>query len=133
MTESPPDLSTALTTLYESLDNGSNWKPTLFLESTQFQLKENAFCVREGDKLTDTTANDIEEIDIIKLLSSTDFLSDKSDVLLSKGYPVGAAFQIEGFKGDEDTNKVKSLLRKAALVGGTELVVHSNQKSPNRE
>ena len=28
-------------------------------------------------------------------------------------------------------NKVKSLLRKAALSGGTELVVHSNQKSPN--
>ena len=78
MTDSS-DLSTALTTLYESLDNGSNW--TLFLESTHFQLKENALCVRDGDKLTDTTAGGNEEIDIIKLLSSTKFLSDKSDVM----------------------------------------------------
>ena len=132
MTDSP-ELSTALTTLYESLDNGSKWTPTLFLESTHFQSKENDICVREGDKLSDITVNDTEEIDIIKLLSSTDFLSDESDVLLSKGYPLGAAFQIEGCNGGDDTNKVKSLIRKAALLGGTELVVHSNQKSPNGE
>ena len=35
------ELSTALTTLYESLDNGSKWMTTLFLESTHFQLKKN--------------------------------------------------------------------------------------------
>ena len=124
-------LLTALTTLYESLEKGSNWTPTLLLESTHFQLRGNVFCVRAGDKLSDRTSNDVEEIDIIKLLSSREFLSDQSDALLSKCYPSGAAFEIEGYSGEKDMNKVKSLLRKAALSGGTELVVHSNQKSPN--
>ena len=54
-----------------------------------------------------------EPIDIVKLLSSFEYLNEHNNDLRKLGYSPGAAFHLEGYSGTESLKKVKNLIETA--------------------
>ena len=130
MTNTPSsDLTTALTSLYESIDECETWQPSLHLESTHFTMDGEQIRIRPYDKLSTS----IDTIDIVKLLSSFEYLEEHNNDLRKLGYPPGAAFQLEGYYGIESLKEVKNLIETAGIREGSHLSTYTSVKSPNKQ
>jgi hypothetical protein len=74
MTNTPSsDLTTALTSLYESIDECETWQPSLHLESSHFTMDGGPIRIRAYEKISTNIHTVKEPIDIVKLLSSFEY------------------------------------------------------------
>ena len=127
------DLTTALTSLYQSIDECETWQPSLHLESSHFTMDGGPIRIRAYDKLSTNIDTVKEPIDIVKLLSSFEYLHEHNNDLRKLGYPPGAAFQLEGYSGTESLKEVKEIIETAGIKEGSHLSTYSSVRSPNKQ
>ena len=127
------DLTTALTSLYQSIDECEKWQPSLYLESSHFTMDDGTICIRPYDKLSTNIDTVKEPIDIVKLLSTFEYLHEHNNGLRKLGYPPGAAFQLEGYSGTESLKEVKEIIETAGIKEGSHLSTYSSFRSPNKQ
>ena len=96
-------------------------------------MDERTISIRPYDKLLTNIDTVKEPIDIVKLLSSFDYLHEHNNDLRKLGYPPGAAFQLEGHSGTESLKEVKDLIETAGIREGSHLSTYSSIRSPNKE
>ena len=89
--------------------------------------------IRAYDKLSTNIDTVKEPIDIVKLLSSFEYLHEHNNDLRKLGYPPGAAFQLEGYSGTESLKEVKELIENAGIREGSHLSTYTSVKSPNKQ
>ena len=87
-------------------------------------MDEGTISIRPYDKLSTNIDTVKEPIDIVKLLSSFEYLHEHNNDLRK---------ELEGYSGTESLKEVKDLIETAGIREGSHLSTYSSIRSPNKE
>ena len=122
------DLTTAFSNLETAINDGSTWTPVVLLPSTHCTTIDNDIVFNSVSMMPAKPSS--SHVDIVKLLSPS-FVQETAASSILK-YPKGAIFEIEGYVGTVDYEKVATHVKRAAQSGGSALSVTGRKKNPSK-
>jgi len=123
------DLTTAFNNLETAIKDGSTWTPVVLLPSTHCTTIDNGIVFNSISMLMPAEPSS-SHVDNVKLLSPS-FVQETAATSILK-YPKGAIFEIEGYVGILDYEKVATHVKKAAQSGGSALSITGKKNNPSK-